>query len=1239
MRKRFSLLMAIVMFFSILSSSCVVYSEEVVLVSDVAGLVSAVTNGGIYKVADGVTEIDCSAQNLQIRNSMELDLNNATIKVNTDGFNFQSYEMAVTLKNGTISGTGNYTIKAMAKTPSVINLENITTTGSKNGIASANSYYTVNITGGNIGGTTSGIAATMGYYTVNGALTGGIIIKNESTLELNNVNVSAVGRGIDGYNTTSAVISGGTINSGTNNHGIHWASSGNLSITDTNIFADANGKGIIHLNNSTANVTLTNATVNNTCTTATKAYSFSNNSGDASNIIVNSGTYTGLFSINSASTAKLTIKGGSFNTDPTKYLAEGYAVSEQNGIYTVISEADITPSPIPSPTTEPEETPEPTATPVATVTPTPEPTEAPKLTVDSVYSSNMIFQRNKPITISGTAVSGNTVEVKFNGNTAKTIAKYGVWEITLPASDVVKSADMTISSSSDEQIELSNIAVGDVILFSGQSNMFRDFNSFKNLKDEVDKDYPDIRLYSANAADSGWQVATTVNATNFSTTGFMTGKRLYNNTNGEVPIGLIRAAYDGSNITSWVSNTAYTNDPDLYQTYSNSNQKSKWHTAYIKPLQKLEIGGVMWYQGEGNTWYKNNNYEKAMTMLIESWRDEWNNENLPFAIVQLPTADFGTIYGNRTNVGGFSSGLEVRDAQWKVSQKMENVTTVVSIDTGRKTEVHPQDKQPIADRAAKVFEHYLMGKNVVYQSPSYDRMETSNGKTTIYFKNVADKLISKDDTEIKGFEVAGADGAFTSVAAEISEDGQTIVIDTTGIENPQIRYAWSDIPSLDESNTQYYSNINLVNESGFAVAPFRTDSGKYMYYIASDESEVMCNFTPWIREITPVNGSAVGENVTFTVKADDVDGSVTAVEIFVDDVSAGAAVKTGDVWTLTVNGLTAGNHTVYAVATDNDGAVSTTQDGSMGTTTQITYPRRNTFLVGDGAAEVNVTMPSSDTLADYVTTKGTTSQVTIGGPSGYYANDMVKFSAAAASDAAAVTIPVNVGSEYNILDFEANVYFENSGAYNDSSMTLEAITGNNETRTLFFFTATSLRIGGNYYEILKNAKENNKWYRLRIKVDLYNGSFSAWVNGELQYNNQTWIYQGKDFDKQYTWFQSLKTGISKLKLTHTQGTADVTTATYVDGMNLNLSTFNTTMPTAEISYTNGKVSAVFENINTTGMVFVAEHNSKGELAGVKVAPLSENVNIDYTPVTDKIKVYVWDSNLVPLFNVFPININ
>lgn len=76
MRKRFSLLMAIVMIFSILSSSCVVYSEEVVLVSDVAGLVSAVTNGGIYKVADGVTEIDCSAQNLQIRKSMELDLNN-----------------------------------------------------------------------------------------------------------------------------------------------------------------------------------------------------------------------------------------------------------------------------------------------------------------------------------------------------------------------------------------------------------------------------------------------------------------------------------------------------------------------------------------------------------------------------------------------------------------------------------------------------------------------------------------------------------------------------------------------------------------------------------------------------------------------------------------------------------------------------------------------------------------------------------------------------------------------------------------------------------------------------------------------------------------------------------------------------------------------------------------------------------------------------------------------------------
>ena len=1243
MKKHVSLVTALIMALSVFSSFNVM-AEEVISISTAEEMQAAVTNGGSYKVADGIEEIDCGDITLQIRKNIDLDLNGAVVKVNNDGFNFQNYELEATIKNGVISGSGNYAVKAMAKTPSVINLENIETTGTKNGVASANSYYIINITGSKINGTTAGIAATMGHYTVKDAETGGITASNASTLDFENTTITSTGSGIAAYGTASVTLDNCTITGKVNNYGVFWKTSGDLAIKDTQITMDTNGKGVIHTDSAAANVTIENSTLTNTCTAANKALVMSSNSTDASVYTINGGTYTGLFGFNAASSTSLTVTGGTFSSDPSDYLADGLAAFvNDDGMYEVTDASLIPtegPTDVPA-TQDPNATatpsPEPTVEPTPVVTP--EPTPVPELTVDEIFTSDMIFQRNKPIKVSGTGISGRTVTVSFNGEEASDLIEHGVWSVELPSMEALKSADMVITSEGNT-ITLTNIAVGEVIVMSGQSNMFRDFNSFRWLADEVDADYPDIRLYSCNTAENGWQPATTENAMNFSATGFMTGKRLYQNTGGEIPIGLIRAAYDGSNIMSWISSSSAFSDPDLYQMYNSCQTKSKWHTAYIKPIQKLNIGGVMWYQGEGNTWYKNNNYEKALTTLIESWRDEWNDQELPFAVVQLPTADFNIIYGNRTpsNTGGFCTGIGVRDAQWQVSQKLENVTTVVSIDTGRKTEVHPQDKQPIADRAAKVFEHYLMGNDTdAYQSPSYDHMEiTEDGKTVIHFKNVYDKLISKDVTEIKGFTAAGEDGVFEAVSAEISSDGQTVIVDTSGIEDPQVRYAWSDTPSLDESDTQYYSNINLVNESGFAVAPFRTDTGKYMYMLGDDDEHIDCNFVPWIREIAPADGSTEDGSVTVTVKADDVDGEVTAVEIFVDEASVGSAEKSGDVWVKEVSGLSDGTHTVYAVATDDSGAVSTKQDGSMGTETELKPPKMNAFLVGSGLPERTVSFDSAEDVSEYFTTSGEGSEAGAGAPAGYF-KDVIKLSAKEAKGSAALTVPVNAEAGYNTIELETSVYIESSANANanDSSTVIELQMSDGASKTLFMFTNTSLRIGGNYYEILRGTKQAGEWYDLKLVIDVYNGTFSAWVDGELMYMDQGWIYPVKDYDKQYEWYQSLKAGINALKITHTQSAADVSTASYIDNTSLTLSSYDDTpAPEAsvDVKYEDGTVKASFENLTEPAVMYAAAYKD-GVLAGIRMITVDEpEEEIPFAfDDADSIKVYIWDTEQGSLF--------
>ncbi len=391
MRKYISFFTAAALSMGIISHTFVVSAEEAVIINNVDELRAAVTNGGTYKVADDVTQLDCSELQIQVRKSIVLDLNDAVVLVNNDGFDLQNYEMNVTIENGTISGVGNYTVKAMAKTPSVINLNNITTTGAKNGVATANSYHTVNINGGDIEGTTTGLAVTMGYFNIEDATTGGITLSNESTLKAQGSSIESVGNGVSAYNAASASFTDCKITSGVNTFGIFWKASGNLEVTDTEIEIDANGKGVLHTDTTTATVTVTNSTLSNTCETAYKANVISSNSSDASSITVNSGTYNGVFAINAAAATTLTINGGLFSSDPSAYLADGLGAAQNTaGMYEVMdaalvptpppaTEAPTTETPTASPTTEPgDATPKPTSAPTptppsSTPVPVPEP--------------------------------------------------------------------------------------------------------------------------------------------------------------------------------------------------------------------------------------------------------------------------------------------------------------------------------------------------------------------------------------------------------------------------------------------------------------------------------------------------------------------------------------------------------------------------------------------------------------------------------------------------------------------------------------------------------------------------------------------------------------------------------------------------------------------------------------------------------------------------------------------------
>lgn len=97
-----------------------------------------------------------------------------------------------------------------------------------------------------------------------------------------------------------------------------------------------------------------------------------------------------------------------------------------------------------------------------------------KLRLPSILSDNMVLQRDKTVCIWGKSDPGSIVTVEFAGQKKTTQTdKTGIWKLWLkPMSASSNPRSMKISTGTDGQnIQLSNILVGDVWLCSGQSNM------------------------------------------------------------------------------------------------------------------------------------------------------------------------------------------------------------------------------------------------------------------------------------------------------------------------------------------------------------------------------------------------------------------------------------------------------------------------------------------------------------------------------------------------------------------------------------------------------------------------------------------------------------------------------------------------------------------------------------------------------------------------------------------------
>lgn len=480
------------------------------------------------------------------------------------------------------------------------------------------------------------------------------------------------------------------------------------------------------------------------------------------------------------------------------------------------------------------------------------------LKLAGVFTDHSVLQREQPLPVWGWATPDDQVTVTFAGQSKSAKADGGgKWLVQfdpLPAS--AEGRDLIArSATGKQQVEASDVLVGDVWLCSGQSNMHFTMKSVDKAQEEIAAaNHPALRFFTVGQqlsrtpsedAEGTWKPVSPASAAGCSAVAYFFGTSLQQKTG--VPVGLLISSVGGTRIESWMrpETLASTGEsaplvekwegisPDEFETIGKAysafqHQRDHLHPQAVKvakaqgkpappapvmpklrchdcpasvhhgmiaPLQPFAIRGALWYQGESNSGQPGP-YEELLPAMIADWRSVWGKE-LPFLFVQLAP--------HRGTHPAF------REAQQRIWQKIPRTAMVVTTDVGDAANIHPTRKRPVGERLALAARALSYGEKLEYSGPVFKSMRAESDRAVISFTHAGTGLMTKDGP-LKGFTLAGPDGKFHSAEAAI--EGPTVVVTSSKVPRPfAVRYNWAMVP-----------DGNLFNREGLPAAPFRSDA-------------------------------------------------------------------------------------------------------------------------------------------------------------------------------------------------------------------------------------------------------------------------------------------------------------------------------------------------------------------------------------------------------------------------------
>lgn len=485
--------------------------------------------------------------------------------------------------------------------------------------------------------------------------------------------------------------------------------------------------------------------------------------------------------------------------------------------------------------------------------------------LDPFFSNRMVIQRDAPIPVWGHSNPSSRITIKMAGQVLHTAAdKAGQWNASLPTLAAGGPYQLEVRAA-DTTILLRDILIGDLWVCAGQSNMRwrvqdatgADLESIQppisglrlldleGSLEPINKRYPLSFLQALTPQNyylpAQWQVAAGKPAQLFSAVGYFFGKLIHEKTG--VPVGMIQTAVGGVPLESYLPLEIIQRDTILYPLaqpgWDSHPLYPRWTAerihqnlvaweelsprpepmpahpfapgflfdAAIRPILPIPVKGILWYQGESNATYTADtgpmpaalNTHK-LRLLIQSFREMWHRPDLPFLMVQLPA---------------IQRDWELfRDIQRQIAAESPATGLAITLDLGHATDVHPRDKQPVAERLARLALHRVYHLPVLSEGPRLQRYEVKDNRILLYFEPSESPLSTRNGLPLEGFYIAGENQLFVEARTEWLNQNTIACWHPTISQPAAVRYAWEDFPS----------RANLMNKAGLPAAPFRTDT-------------------------------------------------------------------------------------------------------------------------------------------------------------------------------------------------------------------------------------------------------------------------------------------------------------------------------------------------------------------------------------------------------------------------------